>query len=118
MCNLNRRDISVQSQFCTVTCRFVALSEILIEGSIASLEEAGHSRKASTRYGIMLFFAGCSIVLLLDLVRPKEIFSVNIGREKLSRQMMKQDAQTRRWEAPGCCVFVWQNSDDVHCLGF
>lgn len=42
--------------------------EILIEGCIGSLEEAGYSEGASLRYAMLLFYAGCVLVMALDLL--------------------------------------------------
>jgi len=44
------------------------LVEILIEGCISSLEEAGYSEGASLRYAMLLFYAGCVLVMVLDLL--------------------------------------------------
>ena len=45
---------------------FISLVEILVQGSIENFVEAGYSDGASIRYGMLLFYAGCILVFLLD----------------------------------------------------
>ena len=81
--------LSIGLAFAAGLMIFVSLVEVLVEGCIGSFKAAGYSEGASTRYAMLLFYAGCVLVFVFDKLTQMATPYANLSVQMATRSFKK-----------------------------